>query len=416
MIFKRTLNLSSVKRSAFLFGPRMTGKTFLLHHTFDNHFGVQRLPSDIEKQIRSSVSGRKQIATIKPQILKIDLMNPEVELQLNQTPGLFWEEISAVSKGGFIIVDEIQRVPKLLDYVQRGIEELNLIFILSGSSARKLKRGGANLLGGRAKDLKLHPLTHEELGNYFNIHQACQFGTLPKVSQHLAEKDIAEAKSLLRSYTTTYIKEEIQAEALTRNVGAFLRFLPVAVQSNAQVIEFANISRECSVPASTVKEYYSILEETLLGDFLWPWDRSERKKARPKFYFFDCGVVRAVQNRLNDPPTPDEIGFLFETWFIREIRRLRDYGNKDHEFSFWREGNDEIDLLITGGHGPLLAFECKSGRETIKEKTVRAFRAKFPHVPLFIASLQDKVVRRLSSNVEILPWNVALQKYQEQTT
>lgn len=309
------------------------------------------------------------------------------------------------------MVDEIQRVPTLLDYVQKGIEEKHLIFVLTGSSARKLKRGGANLLGGRAKDLKLHPLTQGELGAHFDVKEACQFGTLPKVAQFLAGRDKDEARSLLRSYATTYIKEEIQAEALTRNVGAFQRFLQVAVQGNAQVIEFANISRECSVPSSTVKEYYSILEDTLLGDFLWPWDHSERKKARPKFYFFDCGVVRAIQNRLNDPPTPAEMGFLFETWFVRELRRLRDYGEKAHEFSFWREANHEIDLLIMGGHGPLLAIECKTGHDLIDARTVRAFRARFPKVPLVVASLPDQVPRRLETGIDLLPWAKALERY-----
>ncbi len=123
-------------------------------------------------------------------------------------------------------------------------------------------------------DLKIHPLTHQELGDVFNIEKACQFGTLPQTAQRWAEGDEGEARSLLRSYATTYVKEEIQAEALTRNVGAFQRFLQVAAQDNARVIEFANLSRECLVPSSTLKEYYSILEDTLLGDFLWPWDKS----------------------------------------------------------------------------------------------------------------------------------------------
>ncbi len=380
MIFKRSLQLAHLKRSAFLFGPRMTGKTFLLRD----------LPAD----------------------LSVDLMDPELELRFKQSPRLFWEQISNLKHKARVVIDEVQRVPALLDYVQKGIEEGQMIFILSGSSARKLRRGGANLLGGRAQDLKLHPLTAQEMGERFDIHKACQFGTLPKVAQCLAQHDGDEARSLLRSYVTTYIKEEIQAEALTRNVGAFQRFLQVAVQGNAQVIEFANISQGCSVPASTVKEYYSILEDTLLGDFLWPWDRSERKKARPKFYFFDCGVVRAIQNRLNDPPTPDEMGFLFETWFVREIRRLRDYGNKDHEFSFWREGNHEIDLLIMGGHGPLLAVECKAGRDMPSAKTVHAFRARFAKVPLVVASLHDRVPRRLESGIEVLPWAQVLERYQ----
>jgi uncharacterized protein len=380
VIFKRSLRLAPLSRSAFLFGPRMTGKTFLLRD----------LPAD----------------------LYVDLLDPELELQLKQSPRLFWEQISALKNKALVVVDEVQRVPALLDYVQKGIEEKQLIFVLSGSSARKLKRGGANLLGGRAQDLKLHPLTKNEMKEHFDIKDACQFGTLPKVAQCLADHQKDEAKSLLRSYSTTYVKEEIQSEALTRNVGAFQRFLQVAIQENAQVIEFANISRECSVPSSTVKEYYSILEDTLLGDFLWPWDRSERKKARPKFYFFDCGVVRAIQNRLNDPPTPDEMGFLFETWFVREIRRLRDYDDKAHEFSFWREGNHEIDLLITGGHGPLLAIECKTGRDSIRSQTLHAFRARFPKVPLVVAALHDSVSRRLDSGIELQPWAKVLERYQ----
>lgn len=358
----------------------MTGKTFLL----------RELPAD----------------------LVVDLLDPELELQLKQFPRLFWEQIFALKTGALVVVDEVQRVPALLDYVQKGIEEKHLIFVLSGSSARKLKRGGANLLGGRAKDLKLHPLSKAELREHFDIKEACQFGTLPKVAQCLVDRNEDEARSLLRSYITTYVKEEIQAEALTRNIGAFQRFLQVAVQGNAQVLEFANISRECSVPSSTVKEYYSILEDTLMGDYLWPWDRSERKKARPKFYFFDCGVVRAIQNRLNDPPTPAEMGLLFETWFVREIRRLRDYGDKAHEFSFWREGKHEIDLLIMGGHGPLLAIECKSGHDTIGDQTLKAFRARFPEVPLVVSSLYDHVPRRLEKGIEILPWTMVLDRYQ----
>ncbi|MBI4055136.1 MAG: ATP-binding protein [Elusimicrobia bacterium] len=380
MIFKRSLCLTPLRRSAFLFGPRMTGKTFLL----------RELPAD----------------------LIIDLLDPELELQLRQSPRLFWEQVSALKDKALVVIDEVQRVPVLLDYVQKGIEEKQLTFVLSGSSARKLKRGGANLLGGRAKDLRLHPLTKEEMREHFDIQEACQFGTLPKVAQCLASRDKNEARSLLRSYVTTYIKEEIQAEALTRNVGAFQRFLQVAIQANAQVIEFANISRECSVPSSTVKEYYSILEDTLLGDFLWPWDRSERKKARPKFYFFDCGVVRAIQNRLNDPPTPAEMGFLFETWFAREIRRLRDYGDKAHEFSFWREGNHEIDLLIMGGRGPLLAIECKTGQKPVSAQTLRTFRTRFPKVPLVVASLHDHAPRRLQTGIELLPWAKVLERYQ----
>jgi predicted AAA+ superfamily ATPase len=249
-----------------------------------------------------------------------------------------------------------------------------------------------------------------EIGEAFAIGKALDYGTLPKVYTLLLEKNKPEALGHLRSYVTTYIKEEIQAEALTRNIGSFQRFLNIACQSNAQVIEFSNISRESSVPASTVKEYYQILEDTLLGFFLWPYDRNERKKARPKFYFFDCGVVRAIQNRLVDPSSPIEAGFLFETWFVNELRRLRDYNNKSHEFSFWRDKNNEIDILISDGHGPILAIECKSGSSELSKPTIHAFKSKFPKVPLVVASLKETKSREVG-DILILPWQEVLRKY-----
>jgi len=379
MHFERKRHLNNLKTSAFLFGPRMTGKTTLAR-------GIKAA-------------------------LRVDLLDPVKELELRQTPQVFWEWLTALPKKSVVVVDEIQRVPSLLDYVQKGIEELNLTFLMSGSSARKLKRGGANLLGGRAVDLKLHPLTCEEMGLHFQIEHALQFGTLPKIAQLTLEKSFEEARDLLRSYYTTYIKEEIQAEAITRNVGAFQRFLSVAAQANGQVIEFANISRECAVPMSTVKEYFSILEDTLLGEFLWPWDRSERKKARPKFYFFDCGVVRSIQNRLQDPPTPLEKGFLFETWFIRELIRHRDYRKKPHEFSFWRQGDHEIDLVVSGGRGPLLAMEIKLGTDPPNQKTIELFRRQFSKTPVVVASLGTHTTRRLESGLDIFPWKKALDVY-----
>jgi Predicted ATPase (AAA+ superfamily) len=378
MYFNRQLDLTAIHSSAFLFGPRMTGKTTLLRKIKCDEF--------------------------------FDLLDPEAELRYKQNPRLFFEQISALPQRSKIIVDEIQRVPELLNYVQMGIDRYSQKFVLSGSSARKLKRGGANLLGGRALDLKLHSLTSKEIGSAFDIKKALCYGTLPKIYSLLTENNQQEALGHLRSYVTTYIKEEIQAEALTRNIGSFQRFLNIAVQSNAQVIEFSNISRESSVPASTVKEYYQILEDTQLGFFLWPFDRNERKKARPKFYFFDCGVVRAIQNRLIDPPTPFEQGFLFENWIICELRRIRDYMNKGHEFSFWRERDFEVDILISNGSGPVMAIECKSGTADFSSSAIKAFTHKFPRVLLFVASLKDTRPRKTEHTL-ILPWNQVLQRY-----
>ncbi len=379
MNFQRQLRLEDLRLSAFIFGPRLTGKTFLL------------------RQLKCA--------------LFFDLLDPEIELNFRHSPRHFWEQISALPERSLVIVDEIQKIPVLLDYVQKGIEEKKLRFILSGSSARKLKRGGANLLAGRALDLRLHPLTASELSKNFDLDTVLKYGSLPKVVQLMLDHDVEDAKGVLRAYYTSYIKEEIQAEALTRNVGAFQRFLAIAAQSNGSVIEFANISRECSVPMSTVKEYYSILEDTLLGFFLWPWDRSERKKARPKFYFFDTGVIRAIQNRLNDDPTPQEKGVLFEQWFINECHRLRDYQHKECDFAFWRQGNHEIDVLVMKAGKPSLAFECKTGKATISSDTLKAFRKHFPAVPVFIVSADKNGHRRLENGLEVLPFLQALEKF-----
>jgi uncharacterized protein len=237
-----------------------------------------------------------------------------------------------------------------------------------------------------------------------------QYGTLPKIYLLSWQKQVSLAKEHLRSYISTYIKEEIQAEALTRNIGSFNRFLNVAAQCNGQIIEISNISRECSVPASTVKEYFQILEDTLLGFFLWPWSKSERKKARPKFYFFDCGVVRAIQNRLNDPPSPPEKGFLFETWFINELIRIRDYSKAEHEFSFWRNRDQEIDIIISKGSSPIMAFECKSGRVDVNSTAINSFKKVFPKAPLTIVSLTDHLARKVD-NAEILPIKEAIKLY-----
>ena len=379
ILYKRELDLAQFKGSLFLFGPRMTGKTALL----------------------TQIKGTKYI----------DLLDPEIELKYRGTPKLLWEEISALTPGSLVILDEIQKVPLLLDYVQLGIEKLKLSFILSGSSARKLRRGGANLLGGRALETHLHSLTAKELDKDFSIKNALTYGTLPKVSSLLSSGNEVDAQRLLRSYYTIYLKEEIQAEAIVRNLDAFQRFLAIAAQSNGQIIEFANISRESSVSQSTVKDYYQILEDTLIGRFVWPWDKSERKKARPKFYFFDCGVVRALQNRVTFEPTPEELGILFETWFINELIKIKDYQEKEHQLSLWRDGRREVDVLIEDGRGPLIAFECKAGKQLKDKTSLRAFKNKFTKTPLYVVSLKDDHERLLEDDIMIIPWKKALELY-----
>ena len=380
MLFSRECRDNMPDSTFFLFGPRMTGKTSII------------------REIEAADY--------------YDLLDPELELSLRSSPQTFWQQISAHGDSSTIIIDEIQRIPELLNYVQMGIDRKSQRFILSGSSARKLKRGGANLLGGRALNLKLHPLTHKELENHVSIDTIISYGSLPRVASLCVADDFDMVRQYLKSYVQIYLKEEIQAEALTRNLGAFQRFLNIAAQANGQVIEYQNISRDCAVPASTVKEYFQILEDTLIGFLLWPFDRSERAKARPKFYLFDCGVVRAIQNRLTDPPTPEEKGVLFETWLVNELMHIRDYMHKEHEFSFWRNRTHEIDILISGGHGPICAIECKSGNADISKTTVAAFQQNFPGVRLMVASLKDERPRTCRG-IEIMPWKNILEMYRQ---
>ncbi len=373
-VFPRTLNLKQIKESAFLFGPRMTGKTSLL----------EQLKAD----------------------LFIDLLNPENELQYIAKPALLWDQLSALPRGAFVIIDEVQRAPKLLDFVQMGIQKLKQRFFLSGSSARKIRRGSGNLLGGRALDLRLHALSRDELGVAFNINHVLRYGSLPKIALEWHTGELSHAEDLLSSYVTTYLKEEIQAEALVRHLDSFQRFLAVAAQSNAQMIEYTNISNDCSVHMNTVKGYFEILEDTLLGFMLWPLDRSERKKARPKFYFFDCGVVRALQGLADSKPSPSDLGFLFETWFINEVRRINDYQKKRWDLNVWREAKWELDLVVSKGSRPQMAIEIKSSRVDHLH-AAHAFKRIFPKTPLVIASLVDTIPRKLDG-LEVLPFETVL--------
>lgn len=378
---RRELSLSASGQSTFLFGPRMTGKTSLLEA-----YGSA---------------------------LFIDLLNPDEELRYRLNPASFYEALSSLKAGSTVIVDEIQRLPVLLDYVQMGIQKLKLRFLLSGSSARKLRRGSVNLLGGRAIDLRLHPLTSVEMGSSFRLESSLQFGSMPKIHALTQGGSEAEARRLLRSYVTTYLNVEVKSEALVRDIDGFSRFLNVAAQANAQMVEFANIGRESAVHMNTVKGYYSILEDTLVGNFLWPYHPSERKKARPRFYFFDCGVVRAIQNRLGDPPTAFERGFLFETFFINEIRAARDYLEKEHELAMWREGRNEVDLLVLKAGRPVLAIEVKSSTGVDNLASLSAFHAKFPKVPLYVASATAKVKSKHAAGFEIWPFRELIKLYRE---
>ena len=361
-MFERYLQNTMPETSFFLFGPRQVGKTTLL---------------------RSE----------KPHVT-IDLLDPELQLSYNKNPNLLRQQVDDLARGESkkILIDEIQRVPKLLDIVHALMEQRpELQFILCGSSARKLRHGASNLLGGRALYRTMHPLTLNELSKDFNLQWVLSYGSLPKIYSTVIEKKMKEAQDLLRAYAITYLREEIKAEALVRNLQGFQNFLDIAVANYAEQINFSAVSRECQVALSTVREYYSILEDTLIGSFLYPYLKSQRKRMshQPKFYFFDNGVTRALLGTLLDAPNAMEQGRLFEQWTVEEIIRLNEYQQKDWKLSFWRTSHGaEVDLLISRGTKLLYAIECKFTKQpsTSHLSGLRSFHKKHRDVPCYVVA------------------------------
>lgn len=361
-MFERYLQGRLPKTGFFLFGPRQVGKSTLLHKE-------------------------------KPHLI-IDLLDPELQLSYNKNPNLLRQQIDDLSPNfkAKILIDEIQRVPKLLDIVHALMEQRpNLQFILCGSSARKLRHGASNLLGGRALFRTMHPLTLDELSDDFNLQLILAYGSLPKIYSILKQKKTKEAQDFLRAYAITYLREEIKAEALVRNLQGFQNFLDIAVAQYAEQINFSAVSRDCQVALSTVREYYSILEDTLIGFFLYPYLKSQRKRMshQPKFYFFDNGVTRALLGTLQDPPNTSEQGRLFEQWILQEIIRLNEYHQKDWRLSFWRTSHGaEVDLLISRGTKLLYAIECKFSNQPSSSDLsgLRSFHENHAEVPCYIVA------------------------------
>ncbi|MGD9110836.1 MAG: AAA family ATPase, partial [Desulfobacterales bacterium] len=368
-MFKRYLQNKLPESSFFLFGPRQVGKSTLLHSE-------------------------------KPH-LTIDLLDPELQLSYNKSPNLLRQQLDDLAPGENqkILIAEIQRVPKLLDIVHAVMEQRpELLFILCGSSARKLRRGASNLLGGRALYRAMHPLTLNELADDFNLQWVLAYGSLPKIYSTLKQKKITEAQDLLRAYGITYLREEIKAEALVRNLQGFQNFLDIAVSQYGEQINFSSVSRDCQVALSTVREYYSILEDTLIGFFLYPYLKSQRKRMshQPKFYFFDNGVTRSLLGSLQDSPNAAERGRLFEQWILQEIIRLNDYQQKDWKLAFWRTSHGaEVDLLISRGTKLLYAIECKFTKQlsTSHLSGLRSFHEEHTEVPCFIVAPVNQPAR-----------------------
>lgn len=286
-----------------------------------------------------------------------DLLDTREALRLSKEPSLLYRELSNLKRGSWAIIDEVQKVPGLLDEVHRLIEERQIKFLLSGSSARKLKRGNANLLAGRARLTAMFTLVSAEVDFKIEIPRALQYGMLP--TAYTSDDPV----SYLRTYADVYLQEEIKGEALARDIGHFGRFLEIAARQNGQVTNVSRIARDAMVSRQTVEGYFGILDDTLIGFRLEPWKlkRATKQVAHPKFYFFDPGVARALSGRLPYPPASEELGSLFETFVLNEVRAYLSYSKLNYPVYFWSSHEGvEVDVLCETKDG-YVAIELKSG-------------------------------------------------------
>ena len=370
MYTERKLNLKEAlkKKSCFLLGPRQTGKSFLIRHDFTNH-------------------------------TLYNLLDSETFLKLSHSPQKLREELQSGTK--LIIIDEIQKIPDLLNEVHLMIEEYGVKFLLTGSSARKLRRGGVNLLGGRALIKNIHPFSYSELKDKFDLLHAVNYGLLPPVFFS------DEPEEELKAYAGTYLKEEIAQEGLTRNVPAFSRFLEVAALCNGKLINYTNISNDAQVARSTVQEYFQILKDTLIAYEVTPWKKSKKRKpiSTSKLYFFDVGVCRSLQNRSKTKIGSPEFGEGFESFMFHEIKTYSDYNNCG-EVNYWRsQSGFEVDFILQD-----TAIEVKASK-TIGKHDLKGLMALSEEEKIknyILVCLEDK--ERTIGKIKILPWEKFLKR------
>ena len=360
------LSVLLAKKSHFLFGPRQTGKSFLIHQSL-------------------------------PGVRVYDLLDTSIYLALSQNPLQLSQELTPQDR--MVVIDEIQRIPDLLNEVHRLIETRRIKFLLTGSSARKLRRGGVNLLGGRARTKHFHPLTYKELGKDFDLSQALTRGTLPSI--YFSDDPRAD----LQSYAGTYLEQEIVAEGATRNVPAFSRFLKVAALCNGTIVNFTNVANDAQVPRTTVYEYFRILQDTLILHEVPAWRLSHKRKplASSKYYFFDVGVVGMLQGRTIRTGIP-EYGEAFETYLAHELFSYRDYRTGD-PVSFWRSTSGfEVDFIL--GDHTAIEIKAKGNVSSQDLKSLKALAEEGKLKRYLVVSFEPR--KRQVGEVTVLPWQVFL--------
>ena len=375
MGIERILDLKALlkKKSFFLFGPRQVGKSYL-----------------IQKQLKSSA-------------LIINLLDSELNYRLQQDPSYLKALINNRKKNQkYVVIDEIQKIPELLNTVHLLIEEKNLHFLLTGSSFRKLKRKNVNLLAGRAWNAELFPLVHTEIPD-FSLKKKLLYGSLPYV--YLSKEPWEE----LKAYVSNYLMLEVQTEGLARNLPNFHSFLKGSALSNTQILNFSKIGNDYGLSASSVRDYYGVLQDLLLGFMVQPWRRSHKRKAisKSKFYFFDIGLVHALCGTRALNEHSDLYGRSFEHFIASEIKAYLSYFRKDEPLCFWKSTyGHEVDFII-GDHS---AIEVKSSKRISKAhmKTLKILSEEQTFKNLFLVS-QDNISANFDGIVS-LHWELFLKK------
>jgi uncharacterized protein len=355
-------------RSAFLWGPRQTGKSTLLRERF-------------------------------PDSRYYDLLDTALMLRLTREPGQLRQELhadDAAARRSPIVIDEVQKVPALLDEVHAMIEHDGYQFILCGSSARKLRRGGVNLLGGRAWSFHLHPMTSAEIDG-IDLLQAVNRGLLPAVYPD------SHFRRSLRAYLQDYLKQEVFDEGLTRKIAAFSRFFDAVAYSHGELVNYSAIARDCGVDAKTIREYFQILVDTLVGYFVSPFSRRKGRQSissTPKFYLFDVGVAGELMHRRIEHPSGAEFGRAFEHIILMELVAFRSYREADFDIQFWRTKSGlEVDFVLDRGR---IAIEVKPRLRQGDLKAMQAFIEEFSPERAIVVS--DEPVARRLGNIEVVPW------------
>lgn len=384
MFLKRLLKLPK-NHSFFLLGPRGAGKSTLVKKQFDHESSVF-----------------------------FDLLEAKYEDKFSRNPDELKDIVVALPKEKtHIIIDEIQKIPKLLDVVHQLIESTDKCFILTGSSARKLKRGSANMLAGRAFVYHLHPLSIFELEEDFSLDERLQWGMLPKIIEY---KQDHLRRKYLQTYAHTYLKEEVWEEQFIRELNPFRKFLEVAAQMNGKIINYSNIAKDVGVEHQTVENYYTILEDTMLGFLLEGFQHSFRKRlsSKPKFYFFDTGVTRSLSRRLSIPYEPGNTAYgdAFEHFVILECLKLSSYFFEEYRFSYLKTKDDvEVDLVVERPGLPYLFVEIKS-TSNITKAAISSFwhiSKDFPNCEAIC--LSNDPFEKKWDHVRAIPWKEGLKRY-----